>query len=93
MPGRLPEDFLDVLEGSPEGIGESLQQVKLESWRDLLWFGLERPPRWSEAVPDPSHHVLTRRYRVITGKRPVLLIVESFAVERSEGEYRLGWLA
>jgi chorismate-pyruvate lyase len=91
LPERLPSDFLSVLHDAPDGIGESLQQVKLESWRDMLWFGLDTPPQWSGIAAEPPRQVLTRRYRVIAGSRPVLLICESFAVERQAGHHRLGW--
>ena len=90
LPGRLPDDFLDVLDNAPEGIGESLQQVRLESCRDLLWFGLDAPPSWSSVATTPSSQAITRCYRVIAGGRPCLLISESFAVEQQAGEYRLG---
>lgn len=91
LPERLPAEFLSVLHDAPDGIGESLQQVRLESWRDMLWFGLDIPPSWSGVAPGDSRSVLTRRYRVIAGGRPALLIAESFAVERRSGRYLLGW--
>jgi chorismate-pyruvate lyase len=90
LPQRLPENFLKVLDNAPEGIGESLQQVRLESCRDLLWFGLDTPPGWSTAARAPSSEAITRCYRVTAGGRPCLLISESFAVERHAGGYRLG---
>lgn len=93
LPERLPDDFLRVLDHAPEGIGESLQQVRLESSRDLLWFGFDAVPAWSGATPRPAAAVITRCYRVISGGRPCLLIAESFAVEQRAGAYRLGWLA
>jgi len=92
LPERLPDDFLRVLDSAPEGIGESLQQVRLESCRDLLWLGFDTVPAWSGATAGPSASVITRCYRVIAGGRPCLLIAESFAVERYAGAYRLGWL-
>lgn len=89
LPTRLPQRFFRVLSGAPDGIGESLQQVKLESWRDMLWFGLDSRPEWScEGIASPSP-VITRLYRVITGGRPALLISESFAVTRRDGQYHL----
>lgn len=89
LPHRLPPRFLSVLQGAPDGIGESLQQVELESWRDLLWFGLDSHPSWRGVnVPTPSP-VITRVYRVITGGRPALLISESFAVAYRDGAYHL----
>ena len=89
VPSRLPAGFLDVLGSAADGIGQSLQQVQLESWRDMLWFGLDALPEWSGGSPRST--ALTRLYRVITGGRPALLISESFAVARRDGAYRLDW--
>lgn len=93
IPSRLPKGFVDVLGRAADGIGESLQQVQLESWRDMLWFGLDTLPAWSEVERQPPPTALTRLYRVITNCRPALLISESFAVRRSGGLYHLDWLA
>jgi chorismate-pyruvate lyase len=93
LPERLPEEFLGVLNDSRDGIGGSLQRVELESWREMLWFGLDSPPEWSFVAPRAPSPVLTRLYRVITGGKPALLISESFAVERRDDSYRLRWPA
>ncbi|MGC1852005.1 MAG: chorismate pyruvate-lyase family protein [Solirubrobacterales bacterium] len=92
IPSRLPRGFMDVLGDAADGIGESLQQVQLESWRDMLWFGLDTLPAWSEVGRQSESVALTRLYRVITNGRPALLISESFAVRRSAGLYHLDWL-
>jgi chorismate-pyruvate lyase len=91
IPSRLPSGFLDVLGKAPDGIGESLQQVQLESWRDMLWFGLDTLPKWSGVDRQPEPLALTRLYRVITESRPALLISESFAVQLLGGTYHLDW--
>jgi chorismate-pyruvate lyase len=91
IPSRLPTGFLDVLGKAPDGIGESLQRVQLESWRDMLWFGLDTLPEWSGVDRHPEPIALTRLYRVITENRPALLISESFAVRRQAGMYHLDW--
>jgi chorismate-pyruvate lyase len=93
LPDRLPRGFLDVLGRAPDGIGESLQRVQLESWRDMLWFGLDALPEWSDVNPRPEPAALTRLYRVFTEGRPALLISESFAVRRDAGRYQLDWAA
>ncbi len=88
VPRRMPPDFLALLEEDPQGIGGSLQQLKLESWRELLWFGLGPPPPWADgAAPDAV--TLTRAYRVLTQGAPALLICEAFAVELRAGLYHL----
>jgi chorismate-pyruvate lyase len=92
IPSRLPAAFMDVLDRAPEGIGESLQQVQLESWRDMLWFGLDTLPEWSGIDSRPEPAALTRLYRVITDGQPALLISETFAVQRRAGKYHLDWM-
>lgn len=89
VPSRLPTGFLGLLEDTPDGIGESLQRVKLESWREMLWFGLDSAPSWSELIPESEPTILTRLYRVIIQGRPALLIQESFAIAHRAGAYRL----
>lgn len=91
IPHRLPPAFLDALGDTADGIGGSLQQVRLESRRDMLWFGLDVAPEWSNDRSRSGSTTLTRLYRVITESRPALLISESFAVQRREGIYRLDW--
>jgi chorismate-pyruvate lyase len=87
LPARLPEGFLNVLGESPEGIGQSLREVQLESWREMLWFGLDSAPSWGAS--EGGERVVHRRYRVITMGRPAMSISESFAVERRAGSYVL----
>ncbi|HSZ14709.1 MAG TPA: chorismate pyruvate-lyase family protein [Solirubrobacteraceae bacterium] len=87
VPGRLPSDFIGVLGDSPTGIGGSLGQLKLESWRELLWFGLGRAPQWSGATSAGT--TLTRSYRVITSRLPALFISEAFAVQQHGGVHHL----
>jgi chorismate-pyruvate lyase len=89
LPSRLPPRFLGVLQEAPDGIGQSLQRVELESWRELLWFGLDSHPRWSCVSSDRTSTVITRVYRVITGGQPALLISESLSVTYRDGAYQL----
>lgn len=88
VPERLPADFLGSLDDAPHGIGGSLQQLKLESWRELLWFKLGSPPHWA-STPTLTVTALIRLYRVITDGWPALLISEAFAVELRAGLYHL----
>jgi chorismate-pyruvate lyase len=89
LPSRLPAGFLGVLQGAADGIGESLQQVELESWREMLWLGVDSHPAWSGVDSHLSSPVITRLYRVITMGHPALLISESFSVTMRDGTYRL----
>lgn len=91
LPSRLPAQFLRVLGSAPDGIGESLQRVELESWRELLWFGVDSQPAWSEGGLRTPRPVITRVYRVISGGLPALLISESFSVTYRDGAYHSDW--
>ncbi len=85
---RLPAAFHGSLEGAAHGIGGSIQQLELESRRELLWFGLGAAPDWAGEVP-VSTAVIVRVYRIVTSRLPALLISESFAVENRDGRYHL----
>ncbi|MCW3019840.1 MAG: 4-hydroxybenzoate synthetase [Solirubrobacterales bacterium] len=87
VPERLPSRFVGALGASAQGIGGSLQKMKLESWRELLRFGLGAPPPWARA--GMSRSTLTRVYRIITQGQPALLITEHFALEMRSGLYHL----
>ncbi|MGA2455874.1 MAG: chorismate pyruvate-lyase family protein [Solirubrobacteraceae bacterium] len=90
VPERLPADFFGLLGATSQGIGGSLQQIHLESWRELLTFGLSAPPEWaSGATLTPPARMLTRRYRIITQGLAAMLISETFALEMHSGLYRL----
>jgi chorismate-pyruvate lyase len=89
IPDRLPRGFLGLLEGAPDGIGQSLQRVALESCRELLWFGLSNPPEWSGVPAAADRETIARLYRIVCGGRAAILICESFAVELRAGVYRL----
>jgi chorismate-pyruvate lyase len=84
VPGRLPASFLTALSGNGQGIGGSLQQLKLESWRELLWFGLGSPPAWP-GQEGSARRSLRRAYLILTDGRPALLICEDFALREDSG--------
>jgi chorismate-pyruvate lyase len=85
---RLPQEFLPRLGDDLQGIGGSIQQLKLESRRELLWFGLGVPPPWAPGST-PASTTLTRAYRVLTQSLPALLICEAFALELGSSQYHL----
>jgi chorismate-pyruvate lyase len=95
IPDRLPPGFLGLLDAAPDGIGQSLQRVSLESTRELCWFGIDGVPEWA---PEPAagsgstEEALCRQYRVISDRKPAILIAEHFAVERHLGMYHLAGL-
>jgi chorismate-pyruvate lyase len=86
LPDRLPPGFLGLLDGAPDGIGQSLQRIALESYRELLWFGLDAAPAWAA---DSGGETIRRLYRIVSSRQAAILISESFAVERHDGRYHL----
>jgi chorismate-pyruvate lyase len=86
---RLPPGFVAMLDTAPDGIGQSLQQVALESRRELLWFGLDAAPGWADAAGAARGITIRRLYRVVSDGQVSILISESFAVEESGDGYRL----
>ena len=87
LPERLPSQFEATLGQTPQGIGGSLQHLKLESSRELLCFGLAPPPLWAKRRA--SAPTLARVYRIVTQAQPALLITEHFALQRRLGRYQL----
>lgn len=85
VPSRLPEAFMAALTGSPKGLGEALGELRLETRRELLWFGVARTPEWAEPV-FVERFLLTRAYRIIVAGRPSIFIAESFPLVDSTGE-------
>jgi chorismate-pyruvate lyase len=92
VPDRLPPGFLGLLDSAPDGIGQSLQRVSMESSRELLWFGLEARPGWTAPGRDGGSETLRRLYRIVSGRQPAILISEYFAVEQRSGRYHLAGL-
>ena len=83
VPGRVPVEFLRALRENSRGIGGSLEQLKLESWRELLWFGLGSPPPWPG--PSTTSRTLRRAYLIVIRGRPALMITEDFALAERDG--------
>ncbi len=89
IPERLPPGFLGLLETAPDGIGQSLQRVSLESSRELCWYGLDAVPEWASAQPSAADGAVRRLYRIVSNGMPAILISEYFAVEQRSGVYHL----
>ena len=84
VPQRLPKLILDGLEVEGEGLGMLLASSGLETRRDLLWWGVER----AIGLPDAINHLegkplLSRTYRIIANKQPIVLINEKFPFDES----------
>ena len=82
---RLPQVIKEGLEIDGEGLGGLLRRGGLETRRDLLWCGLEH----LEAVPEAIGHLegepfLSRTYRIVSDKEPLMLINERFPLALTE---------
>jgi chorismate-pyruvate lyase len=79
LPERLPGDFVKRMASGPKGIGGALLGTRLESYRDILWYGKER----IQHLPDPIKHLentdfISRTYRVLANGHPIMFINEKF---------------
>lgn len=81
---RLPQNVLNGLEAGIAGIGVLLKNSRLETRRDLLWWGIER----ATGLPSSLAHfegkpLLSRTYRIVAGQKPLMLITEKFPLDDS----------
>ena len=72
---RTPIVITQGLELKSDGLGTLLQRSGLETRRDLLWCGVDRP----KDLPENLAHLdetpfLTRTYRIVTDGQPIMLI-------------------
>lgn len=75
----LPAGIADALEADGGGLGRILLDSRVESRRECLWYGRDRPEDVPAAVAALwDGDFLVRAYRVIAGGRPIMLITERF---------------
>lgn len=76
---QLPERVREDLKVHPQGIGRVLIKNKLETRREVLWYGREVMQEMPEAVRRRSDgRFNSRTYRVICSGKPFMLINEKF---------------
>lgn len=79
VPGRVPPDFMARLAADSRGIGGALNGGRIESMREILWYGRERPQSLPAALGHlTGQDLLSRTYRVIVAGQPLMLINEKF---------------
>lgn len=82
LPDRLPAVVLQQMDAHPGGIGKILLDSRMETRREVLWYGREAGENLpAEIRPRISGGCLSRTYRILTGGRPVSLIHERFPLE------------
>ena len=76
LPGELTQQLLD----GQIGIGEILREVGLETYREIMDFGVETAS--GNVDPDDTlarvDDAIYRTYRIVAGGKPVMQITESF---------------
>ena len=81
---RLPQSVVDGLKSKVGGLGALLQRTIWETRRDLLWWGVERATGLPHAIDYlESKPFLSRTYRVVAKKEPLMLITEKFPLDES----------
>ena len=76
---QLPETVREDLKVHPQGIGRVLIKNKLETRREVLWYGREEMKELPDAVKSRSDgRFNSRTYRVICSGKPFMLINEKF---------------
>ena len=84
-PERLEGALLTGVEGAEESLGRLLRQNRAETYRELLWHGLEpadAPP--SPGMENDHQPHICRSYRMINRGRPLMVIVERFPLNLAE---------
>ena len=85
-PAAIPRDIRAAMEVQGGSVGRILLGSRVEQRREVLWYGREAP----DGVPDEVRgeydgDFLSRAYRIITGGRPVIMIIEKFPLHDCPG--------
>lgn len=79
VPERVKEAVGRPVDKIPEGLGRMLLNGRIEQYRDLLWYGKETPSDLPGEIRSlASEFCLSRTYRIIVNKKPVMMITEWF---------------
>ena len=79
---RLPSSVVEGLKSRAGGLGALLQKTIWTTRRDLLWWGVERATDLPDAIGHlESKPFLSRTYRVVAKKDPLMLITEKFPLD------------
>ncbi len=85
VPDRLSPEVAKRIQVDGEGLGRILNRNDTETRREVLWFGRERTTDLPEAVLQATGgEFISRTYRIITRKQPIMLITEKFPVATDE---------
>ena len=85
VPSRLPEVTNQKLEVDGEGLGRILLAGEFETRREVLWYGKEHADQMPEVVRELADaDFISRAYRIIAARQPVMLINEKFPYGRDQ---------
>jgi chorismate-pyruvate lyase len=81
IPERMTDAIQQELRIGDKGLGRILREHRLETYREVLWSGLER----GEDQPDilaswSGGGLVCRTYRIFAGGSPIMLIHEKFPI-------------
>lgn len=78
-PAAIPRDIRAAMEIQGGSVGRILLSSRVEQRREVLWYGRESPGSLPASLQGKHRgDLLTRAYRIITGGRPVIMIIEKF---------------
>ena len=81
VPGRLQGGIRERLEVQGEGIGRILNDARMETRREVLWFGREKLADVPGEIARVSNgEFISRTYRIIANGKPIVMISERFPV-------------
>ncbi len=88
VPERVKDAVGRPADRIPEGLGRMLLSGRTEQYRELLWYGKEAASDLPGEIRSlASEFCLSRTYRIIVNKKPVMMITEWFELgSRNERE-------
>ncbi len=82
VPHRLPKYLWDGVTSGKQGLGRLLLTSRLETRRELLWWGVEQGVNLPDVIkPLESESFLSRTYRIVADGIPLMLITEKFPLK------------
>jgi chorismate-pyruvate lyase len=79
VPERLPESLRDGLLNTKKPIGQLMLEARTETFREILSCGLEAAGELGDYFDiEPAANLVSRTYRVIAERKPIMLITEKF---------------
>lgn len=86
VPERVGVDVMEGLIGTNKPIGRLLAENRTESFRQILVVDEERAgPCGHHFGVDPTATLIFRTYRIVSGRKPIMLITEKFPSEFFRG--------